>query len=190
MSAPPLSRLPRDGRPLDRDYEPHQLRDGQRQNAEHQVAEHLVVTAHTHESAAVAVFESPVDALGGATCKSAPEFDPPVISLFKAVRRRSASGPHAETHVNSVSAVSNVSEPSRLTAQSPSAPAMRLRSVSAAAAGEGGAICSMRTPQRSNASRRVRHPAGSVSRELTNATDRRRTLAPAARALMAALSRC
>ena len=25
------------------------LRDGQRQNAEHQVAEHLVVTAHTHK---------------------------------------------------------------------------------------------------------------------------------------------
>jgi mRNA interferase YafQ len=30
-------------------------------------------------------------------CKSAPEFDPPAINLFKAVQRRSASGPHAET---------------------------------------------------------------------------------------------
>jgi hypothetical protein len=29
-------------------------------------------------------------------CKSAPEFDPPVINLFKEVRRRSACGPHAD----------------------------------------------------------------------------------------------
>jgi hypothetical protein len=46
--------------------QPHQVIDGQREDAEHQVAEHLGVPAHPHISPAEIILEAAIDPLGGA----------------------------------------------------------------------------------------------------------------------------
>ena len=59
---------------------------GQRQDAEHQVAEHLVMTAHTHEAGAVIVLERAVDAFGGASLLEADVFGQSVASTAPGAR--------------------------------------------------------------------------------------------------------
>ena len=58
----------------------------QRQDTEHQVAEHLIVTAHTHEAGAVTVLERAVDAFGGASLLKADVFGQSVASTAPGAR--------------------------------------------------------------------------------------------------------
>ena len=59
---------------------------GGQRHTEHQVADHLVVTAHTHEAGAVAILERAVDAFGGASLLEADVFSQIVASIAPGAR--------------------------------------------------------------------------------------------------------
>jgi hypothetical protein len=74
--------------------EPHQLVDGEREDAEHEVAHDLGMPAHAHEAAAELVLEARVGALGGGALAAAhiygrTDYENQLVTFFQDIQRLS-----------------------------------------------------------------------------------------------------